>query len=169
PGDVIEYSATNLPASLEITPSTGLISGTIEASADVFTVTLRATDAEGKFDEKDFTITVRENNPPAIITPPNAFIEQGEFFSYQLQASDSDAGDAITYSSAGLPANLVLAPQSGVISGTASDVAGPYAVTVRATDPWGAFAEASFQFEVIYVNQPPAASVTVDASYCQDS
>src|SRR5690606_3522341 len=73
------------------------------------------------------------------------------------------------YSSTGLPANLVLAPQSGVISGTASDVAGPYAVTVRATDPWGAFAEASFQIEVIYVNQPPAASVTVDASYCQDS
>src|SRR5690606_17266476 len=98
PGDAITYSTTGLPASLEINPSTGLISGTIEASADVFTVIVRATDAEGKFDEETFTITVRENLAPSLTAPPDAAVNQGASFSYQIVASDSDPGDALTYS-----------------------------------------------------------------------
>src|SRR5690606_900674 len=148
---------------------TGLISGTIEASADVFPVIVRATDAEGKFDEETFTITVRENLAPSLTAPPDATVNQGASFSYQIVASDSDPGDALTYSATNLPDNLSVAPQTGVISGTVVDEAGNYTVTVKATDPWGAFAEADFQIEVMYINQPPAASVTLDPEYCQGS
>ncbi len=167
-GDVLAYTAVGLPASLEINPSTGLISGTIEALPDVFNVTVRATDLEGKFAEDTFTITVRENNAPTISTPPNASVNQGDTFSYQIQASDTD-GDPLTYTASNLPANVTVSAQTGLISGTVTGEADTYNVTIKATDPWGAFAETTFTFEVIYTNQPPVASVSVNPMYCQGS
>lgn len=165
-GDVLSYSATGLPASLEIHPATGLISGTLEASPAMFNVTVRATDPEGAFDEETFVITVRENHAPSITTPPNMSANQGDTFSYQIQATDSD-GDALSYSALNLPATLVVSPQTGLITGSVTAPAGTYAATVRATDPYGAMAQAGFTFEVIYTNQPPVASVAVSDRYCQ--
>jgi hypothetical protein len=77
-GDILTYTATGLPASLEINQFTGLISGTVEASPATFNLTVRVTDPEGEFAEETFTIIVRENNAPTITKPPDASANQGE-------------------------------------------------------------------------------------------
>jgi Malectin domain/Putative Ig domain/Secretion system C-terminal sorting domain len=169
PGDILSYSSTGLPASLQLNASTGLIQGTLEVTADVFPVTVKVSDPDGEFDEKNFNITVRQNNPPSITTPPDATVDQGQPFSYSVIATDNDPGDQLTYTAQNLPDNLTINNQSGLISGNVADVAGPYNITLRATDPWGAFAETSFLLDVMYVNQPPLASVTVLPSYCRDT
>src|SRR5690606_27898912 len=131
-GDVLSYSATGLPASLEIHPATGLISGTLEASPAMFNVTVRATDPEGAFDEETFVITVRENHAPSITTPPNMSANQGDTLSYHIPAPPSDA-DALSYSASHLTATPVVPPHPGLTTGSVPAPAATYAATVRAT------------------------------------
>jgi len=57
-GDNLTYTATGLPASLSIDGATGLISGTLSDPSAEYPVTVRATDDDGLFDEKTFTITI---------------------------------------------------------------------------------------------------------------
>jgi Ca2+-binding RTX toxin-like protein len=74
-GDTLTYSATGLPPGLLINAATGLISGTLSATAatsgpgggNVYTVTVTADDGEGGTVSANFTITAFEiNNPPII-------------------------------------------------------------------------------------------------------
>lgn len=53
----LTYSATGLPTGLSINASTGAINGTLEA-AGVFSVTVRATDPNGDYDETSFSWAV---------------------------------------------------------------------------------------------------------------
>jgi O-glycosyl hydrolase len=64
----------------------------------------------------------------------------------QIQATDSAAGQTLTYAATGLPTGLSISP-SGLISGTPS-AAGTYAVTVTATDTTGASGSASFTWTI---------------------
>lgn len=54
------YSATGLPAGLSLNTNTGLIQGMITGDPGSYGVTIRATDQEGLFDQKSFTIIVTE-------------------------------------------------------------------------------------------------------------
>jgi hypothetical protein len=64
----------------------------------------------------------------------------------QVQASDSAAGQTLTYSATGLPPGLSISP-SGLITGTPT-TAGSYTVSVTATDSTGAAGSASFAWSV---------------------
>nr|WP_225845915.1 arabinofuranosidase catalytic domain-containing protein [Streptomyces sp. HPF1205] len=64
----------------------------------------------------------------------------------QVQASDSAAGQTLTYTASGLPAGLSIS-SSGQITGTPT-TAGTYAVTVTATDSTGASGTAAFTWTV---------------------
>ncbi|NUR58378.1 MAG: cellulose-binding protein, partial [Catenulispora sp.] len=64
----------------------------------------------------------------------------------QIHASDSAAGQSLTYTAAGLPAGLSIST-SGLITGTPS-AAGTSAVTVTATDSTGASGTATFNWTV---------------------
>lgn len=69
-GDVLTYSATNLPDGLDIDPSTGIISGVIaDDAADPapYQVTVTATDGNGRSVSQTFTWIV---NAPVILDPP---------------------------------------------------------------------------------------------------
>ncbi len=71
----------------------------------------------------------------------------GTAVSLQIQASDSAAGQTLTYSASGLPTGLSINSSTGLISGTAT-TAGTYNVTVTATDTTGASGSASFTWTV---------------------
>ncbi|HEU5425318.1 MAG TPA: cellulose binding domain-containing protein, partial [Actinocrinis sp.] len=64
----------------------------------------------------------------------------------QVHATDSAAGQALTYAASGLPAGLSISP-AGLISGTPS-AAGTSAVTVTVTDGTGASGSASFTWTI---------------------
>jgi hypothetical protein len=71
----------------------------------------------------------------------------GTAASVQVNATDSAAGQTLTYSATGLPAGLAINGTTGVISGTPT-TAGTSDVTVTATDTTGASGSASFTWTV---------------------
>ncbi len=122
-------SGGSLPANLTLS-SGGQITGTPTATGS-FPVTLRATDANGCFGEKAFTLTV--NCPSFNISP--ATLNQGTVNApYTQQLSQTGATNSVTWSlqASSLPTNLTLS-SGGLISGT-PNVAGSFPVTVRATE-----------------------------------
>lgn len=71
----------------------------------------------------------------------------GTGVSVPVSASDSTAGQALSYSATGLPAGTSISPSSGTITGTPT-TAGTTTVTVTAQDGTGAFASTSFVWTV---------------------
>ncbi len=122
-------SGGSLPANLVLS-SGGQITGTPTALGS-FPVTLRATDANGCFGEKAFTLVV--NCASFNISP--ATLNQGTVnVAYSQQLSQTGATNSITWSlfSGSLPTNLTLT-SGGLISGT-PNVAGSFPITIRATE-----------------------------------
>ncbi|HEX6522801.1 MAG TPA: arabinofuranosidase catalytic domain-containing protein [Streptosporangiaceae bacterium] len=71
----------------------------------------------------------------------------GTATSLQISASDSAAGQTLTYSATGLPSGLSISSSTGLISGTPT-TAGTSNVTVTATDTTGASGSASFAWTI---------------------
>jgi hypothetical protein len=134
-GDVLTFSATGLPGSLSVNPSTGLISGTLSsASAGPHPVT--ATVFDGTLTtSRTFAWTVTNaDRPPVLTAVADRADSVNATVSLALVATDPD-GDALTYSVTGLPGGLSVNPSTGLISGTLSSAsAGPHAVTATVSD-----------------------------------
>lgn len=86
-------------------------------------------------------------NTVTVTNPGNRSTTVGTAASLQVQASDSDSGQHLTYSATGLPPGLSIDPATGLITGTPT-TAGTYDVTVSAKDTTGASASASFTWTV---------------------
>ena len=126
------FSATGLPPGLNIDPTTGVISGTIDArGAGSYTVAIDASQG-GLTSVASFIWTVNDTTPPALTNPGNQTNNEGDTVSLAIQAVDADPG---TFNAVGLPTGLSIDPNSGVISGAIGLLrAGSYAVTVTASD-----------------------------------
>jgi hypothetical protein len=62
--DVLSFSATGLPASLQIDATTGVISGTpVLGDNGDYTITVRATDPDGLFAESSFVLSIEAASP----------------------------------------------------------------------------------------------------------
>ncbi|MDH4057563.1 MAG: putative Ig domain-containing protein, partial [Cyclobacteriaceae bacterium] len=97
------------------------------------------------------------NNPPIVTTPPNKTLNEGESWSYQVLASDSDVGDILSYSASNLPSSLSINSSTGFISGTVEASAGIFPVTLTVTDQNGSSTNANF---TITINQNTGLRVT---------
>ncbi|HSZ30845.1 MAG TPA: putative Ig domain-containing protein, partial [Pseudonocardiaceae bacterium] len=142
---------------LSINSSTGLISGTPTATG-TSTVTVTAKDTTGASGSASFTWSVISHGPAITVTNPgNQASTTGTATSLQIQASDSTAGQTLTYSASGLPAGLSINSSTGLISGTPT-TAGTSSVTVAATDTTGATGSTSFSWTVTTPGsgEPPA-------------
>jgi hypothetical protein len=154
-GTALTYSASNLPASLNINSSTGLISGTVTGAAGVYTITVTVKDQPGLTASTSFTITVSNpNQPPLITRPANMNVTAGQSFSFQVTASDPE-GTPLEYKAMNLPVGLTISTTSGLISGTVNDLAADYAVTLEVQDQQGLTATTSFVITVLNANQAP--------------
>ncbi len=88
-----------------------------------------------------FSVVVAEadeapgNRPPAITSVPVTTATEGVLYTYDVEASDPDAGDVLTYSLDTAPSGMIIDGASGLIEWTpdASQV-GDHAVTVRVED-----------------------------------
>jgi O-glycosyl hydrolase len=86
-------------------------------------------------------------NTVTVTNPGNQSGSVGAAASLQIRASDSAAGQTLTYGATGLPAGLSINSSSGLISGTPT-TAGTSAVTVSATDTTGASGSATFNWTI---------------------
>jgi hypothetical protein len=134
----LTYGAAGLPPGLSMDPSTGLISGTIDASAfGTYAASVSASDSAGNSSSAAFSWTV--TSPSAVATldnPGDQLNKPGDVVSVGLSGSDVD-GDTLTYSVGGLPPGLSVDASSGIISGTLPASAAsstPYAVTATVSD-----------------------------------
>ncbi|MDG1357315.1 MAG: malectin domain-containing carbohydrate-binding protein [Akkermansiaceae bacterium] len=171
-GDMLNYSAADLPLGLSIAPASGLISGTIANGANVTTpyvVTITVTDdgdpQESTSTSFNWTVIAEPpvNSDPVIVSIDDQNDTAGDMISLQVMASDINATDTLTYSISGQPSGLAISPSSGVISGIISndaDISSPYQVTVTVTDDGNPQGSASDSFAwtvdtLPTVNNPP--------------
>lgn len=162
-GQTLTYSAAGLPAGLAIDAATGVITGSLAYdTAATYTVTVSVTDGQVSR-SVTFTWTVTNvNRPPVVVSPGPQSSAEGTTVLLAISASDPD-GQALTYSSTGLPPGLSINPATGVIAGTiAYTAAGPYTVTVTASDGSVSDSE-TFAWNVSDSNRPPVCSATVSA------
>ncbi|WP_233349903.1 Ig-like domain-containing protein [Litorimonas cladophorae] len=151
----LTFTATGLPDGLSIDPITGIVSGTLSASASTdgpYTVIVTAMDTDGETVSTEFVWTV-ENITPTVVTPlaDVAGLDGGEVFIPTADNFVDGDGDAVAFAATGLPDGLSIDPETGVISGTIAGSAsqsGPYTVTVTVTDAQGEIAESTFVLSV---------------------
>lgn len=109
-----------------------------------------------RFNRADYWVFDQYNHAPTFgVLPTLDDAPEDAAYSVTL-ASDTaldPAGEAITYSVAGLPTWLSFDPASRVLSGTpAQEDVGSVALTLRATESGGRFVEAPLNFDVLEVN-----------------
>ena len=94
-----------------------------------------------------WTINPQGTNTITVTNPGNQTGTVGTAASLQIQATDSAAGQTLTYSAAGLPAGLAISATTGLISGTPT-TAGTSSVTVTVSDTTGAKGTAAFTWTI---------------------
>ena len=158
-GDTLTYSLDVAPAGMTIDPATGIVSWT-PASTDVgdHAITVRVTDAAGLSDTQAFTVSVANvNDPPSITSIAVMTASENALYTYDVDATDPDAGDTLTYALDVAPAGMAIDPATGVVSWTpASTDIGGHNVTLRVTDAAGIFDTQTFTLSVANVDDPPS-------------
>jgi endoglucanase len=142
-GQTLTYAATGLPAGLSINSSTGLITGT---PTTIGTSNVTVTAKAGVTGSAAFTWTISASNTVTVTSPGNQVGSVGTAASLQIQATDSAAGQTLTYAATGLPAGLSIS-STGLITGTPT-TAGASTVTVTVTDSTGASGSATFTWTI---------------------
>ncbi|QKZ14731.1 putative Ig domain-containing protein [Spirosoma sp. KUDC1026] len=164
-GDPITVTVTNLPPGLTFDPGTTAIVGT-PTTPGVTQVTVTGTDPGGASVSTSFPFTIQPNQAPvlsqSLTSPVNATVGVGVNIPTAYAFRDPE-GLPLTFSSPGLPANLVIDPATGIITGAPS-TSGSFGVTITATDSQGQTASGNFTLNVVpqpVGNQAPIVANTI--------
>ena len=147
-GHALTYSLSGQPGSLMI-DNTGKITGNIGANDDVnspYLVTVTAGDDKVSVSQQFLWSVVH-----ILVTPPGDQSNvDGDTVALPIQARHTDMAP-VTFSATGLPPNLSIDSNTGIISGKIShtaDAGSPYSVTVQATENDGYSAGQTFTWTV---------------------
>jgi hypothetical protein len=140
-GDVVaSYALTTAPTGMTINSSTGLIQWTpINSQVGRPQVVVRANDNHGAGGSQTFYVTViNRNDLPTISTTAITQAWEDSLYRYDVNASDIDVGDVLTYALLRNPAGMSINAGTGLISWApnAANV-GVDTVEVRVTDGHG--------------------------------
>lgn len=157
-GDILDYTPVNLPGWLSYTAANHTISGT-PVNSDVGKVTVKVKVSDGTSEViQQYDLNIKNvNDAPQITSSALTTVNEEQSYAYDVEVTDVDSGDVVTFSLTEKPAWLSINISTGVISGTAPlNDTGSYAVTVRATDVALAYDEQSFTIDIRNVNDAPA-------------
>jgi hypothetical protein len=129
-GVVTSYSATGLPPGLQVSTSSGYISGT-PTTAGTYNVSLSAINAGGTT-TATIVFNIAAQSAPRITSPAYASVVLGSSLYYYISATSNPT----SYSATGLPAGVTVSPGSGTMSGTPT-TAGRYTAEIGATNSAG--------------------------------
>lgn len=125
----ISYSASGLPAGLDVNTTNGLIQGT-PLESGTYNVQIGAVNlCASAYTNLTLTIT---SSAPVITSPLNASGAEQAAFSYQITATESPA----SFGADNLPQGLNVDPATGIISGSPL-YAGVFDTTILASNVWG--------------------------------
>ncbi len=129
--DPVHWEIKELPPGLSLAPATGTISGT-PLAAGFYSPTVTVRNGVGQTSVQ-FVFAVPTPPGLPVLVPPGALSGTvGRAFQYRIQAS----GGPTRYGATGLPANLVVDPQSGWISGQPT-VSGRFRALLTASNAAG--------------------------------
>lgn len=156
-GETLSFTKDSGPAWLSVA-SNGNVSGTpSNGDVGVNTFSVRVTDSMGAVDTATLQVTVANVNDAPVFNadPVNLNATEDAVFTGQLNATDIDAGETLTFSKVSGPSWLTVSP-SGALSGTpANGDVGANSFTVRVTDVSGSYDEAALNITVANVNDAP--------------
>jgi len=158
-GGTIPYtwsiSAGTLPAGLNLTASSGVISGT-PTSAGNSSFTVRVKDAKNNTATKTLSISIASSGPQPLGITTTALPQASTAAAYNvtLQATGGTPGYTWAITSGQLPAGLAFMASSGTITGTATTV-GQSNFTVQVTDSASTPATASQPLSITVVKSVP--------------
>ncbi len=157
-GDTLSYSLTTSPNGMTIDGATGLILWTpTNDQVGSKNVVVLVSDGNGGNNTQSFTITVANvNDPPSITSTPITTATDDFLYTYDVEASDIDVGDALTYSLTAFPTGMTIDQTTGLIEWTPSDDhVGINSVTVLVLDGNGGNDTQIFSVSVSDTNDPP--------------
>ena len=125
------------------------------------TISYTISDGEGGQSSATITVTVSGAPDAPVAQPiPATTGADGRTVSLDVSGFFSDPdSETLTYTATGLPPGLSIDPATGLVTGTITanaSAAGPYRVTIVATDPTGRTASSSFDWAI--ANPPPVAA-----------
>ena len=163
PAAVLSYTATNLPAGLSISPTTGAITGTTGTGTGRSFVTVTATDGT-RTATTSFLWYI--TNPLSATTPATQESWFATTVNLPIAVTDGVPGAVLSYSATNLPGGLSINHTTGVITGTTAATTSRSLVIVVATD--GTFSvSVSFLWYVtnpLSAVAPPAQSTWIDTA-----
>jgi uncharacterized protein (TIGR03790 family) len=158
PFETITYSLDSAPAGMSINSSSGIISWVPahDQAGLTLEVIVEVTDGE-LIDTQSFNVTVTNlNDEPVITSTPITEAVEDESYTYDVDATDVDTGDVLTYSLDQAPPGMNIDSLSGVISWEPeNEHVGDHQVVVRVTDMDGKYDRQTFTLTVENVNDPP--------------
>ncbi|RBW51404.1 putative Ig domain-containing protein [Marinobacter sp. F3R11] len=157
-GDILSYQLINGPAGMELDSSSGLVSWIPQdGQAGVQVVTIRVADAAGEIDTQSFEVSVRERNHlPVISSEPVGEGSVAAEYRYQVQATDLNADDELTYALGEFPEGMIISPLTGEITWTpVAGQEGVHSVSVIVSDSRGASSSQNFQVLITEQNFAP--------------
>ncbi|NYT06029.1 MAG: PKD domain-containing protein, partial [Methanomicrobiales archaeon] len=153
-GDVLAYSALNLPASAIFTGQTFSWTPGYDAAGIYENIVFEVSD--GNFaDSETISITVADmNRAPELDPVGNKMGNEGELLEFTISATDPDTGDVLAYSASNLPAGAAFVDQK--FSWTPGhDAAGTYENILFEVSDGGLADSETISITVAHVNRPP--------------
>jgi len=158
------WSATGLPAGLDLDPANGLLAGTPTAAGS-FTIAVTVVDATATASTVSYTVTIV---PVLAISGPAALPTGQVGIAYPSTTVSPSGGTApFGWVAVGLPAGLAMDPATGVISGSPT-AAGTFTIGVTVSDALGASAGRIYPLTIraaLAITPPTMPTGTVGTAY----
>ncbi len=157
PDDVVQCSLPIRPTEMVVDPDTCRVTWVPDAlEVGIHPVELAVTDGNGGRATQEWEIEVLlepENRPPVIDSIPG-LVTTVDGYEYQVHATDPD-GQSVTCELVNPPPGMDIDAETCLLIWAAPST-GTYTVTIKASDPNGAFGSQVYDLEVWPLNDPPS-------------